>query len=563
MIANTALNLDDFEEVIIEEDGTPVLVLPRSERFMRNRLNYEVEIKDDTANWLSTVNLPDDNGSIQQFHTNNLFTENDEINQIIDSFIKWCIRSYMPKTMSSVQKALEIFVSNYKVQKNIAKALDDAYTKLAQIRDLQPISPLRRLIQFLITYEAPDFDIDTALELLSIEVGGNQNQFQRLYTMDAEMGPFTREELRFIDECILNDSAPLDSRIIMALCREFGLRPIQISLLKQSDFQRNPKTGVAWLNVPKVKQRTQWRRSEFSKRILPDDEVADMLEEMIEENKWIVDIFDQESPPLFQRRFNQSRVFSNNFKATRRDAYNPYEDIFVGDKKDFAFHLSTTSINWRLSQLSFYMPLSPRTADRFQLNPYRFRYTVGTNAVLQGRSEPEVAMLLDHSNLGSVRHYFKNTREFWELIEKSTSSRAEQKHFAVAFMTREPEEQNMYVKDVAEKINFTTIGKCHKGAPCAYEVAVSCYSCQEFRPNNDIEAHNSAKIYIKEQIDWLKNNSSDGHITRQYDEAMAGCAASISLAQGGDVVGIYDSEASPFGLENTFGQSKLEILNDE
>ena len=139
MIANTALNLDDFEEVIIEEDGTPVLVLPRSERFMRNRLNYEVEIKDDTANWLSTVNLPDDNGSIQKFHTNNLFTENDEINQIIDSFIKWCIRSYMPKTMYSVQKALEIFVSNYKVQKNIAKALALKILFRGFSKNLEPI----------------------------------------------------------------------------------------------------------------------------------------------------------------------------------------------------------------------------------------------------------------------------------------------------------------------------------------------------------------------------------------------------------------------------------------
>ena len=561
MNSNTVLNLDDYEEVIIEKDGTPVLVLPRTERFMRNRLNYEVEIKDDRSNWLRTITLPDDNGSILQFHTNNLFTENDEINQIIDSFIKWCIRSYMPKTMYFVQKALEIFVSNYRVHKNIAKALDDAYTKQAQLHNLHPISPLKRLIQFLITHEAPDFDIDAALELLSIELGGNQNQFQRLYTMDAEMGPFTREELLLIDDCILNDSAPLDSRIIMALCRDFGLRPIQISLLKQADFQRNPQTGVAWLNVPKVKQRNQWRRSEFSKRIL-SDEVIDMIEEMIKVNSWIVNIFEQEDPPLFQRRFNQSSVFAENFKISMR-AYNPYEALFVGDKKDFAFHLSSTAINWRLSQLSSYMPLSLRTGDRFQLNPYRFRYTVGTNAVLEGMTEPEVAMLLDHSNLGSVRHYFKNTREFWELIEKATLSRAEQKHFAVAFMTREPEEQNMYVKDVAEKINFTSIGKCHKGSPCSYEVAVSCYSCQEFRPNNDAEAHKAAKIYIKDQMDWLKKNSSDGHITRQYDEAMAGCTASISLALGGDVVGIYDSEASPFRLENTFGQSKLENLNNE
>jgi len=560
-VKKAAFNLDDFEEVE-EEDGKTVFVLPRSERFMRNRLDYEVEIKDKTSNWLSPVILPDDNGSVLRLYTNNLFTEDDEINKIIDSFIIWCIRSYMPKTMYSVQKALEVFVSNFRLQKNITKALDDSFTQLALKSDSKPIAPLKRLIQFLISFEAPDFDIDTALELLSIEIGGNPNEFHSLYTMDAELGPFTREELRLIDECILNESAPLDSRIIMSLCRDFGLRPIQISLLKQSDFQRHPKTNVAWLNVPRVKQRNQWRRSEFSKRII-SNKTADMIKEMIEGNKWIVSIFEQRTPPLFQRHFDKSRVLSKNFKARMSDAYNPYEDIFTDKKKDFAFHLSTTAINWRLKRLHLYMPLSPRTGNIFQLNLYRFRYTVGTNAVLEGMTEPEVAMLLDHSHLGSVRHYFKNTREFWELIEKATSSRAEQKHFAVAFITKAPEEQNLYVKDVVEKVNFTSIGKCHKGSPCSYEIAVSCYSCQEFKPNNDIEAHQSAELYIKDQIEWLRNNSSDGHITRQYDEAMAGCAASISLAQGGDVVGIYDSAPSPFELEYTFDQPKLGNMDNE
>lgn len=538
--------IDDFEEVLVGADDTLIDILPRSERFIRNRLNYEVEIKDSTSNWLKVITLPDDNGFVQSFYTNNLFTDDYEINQIIDVFIKWCIRSYLPRTMYAVQKALEIFVSNYREQENIAKALDNSHTQLARIGDLQPIGPLRQFIRLLIIHEAPEFDIDTALELLSIELGSYPNEYMRLYTMDDEMGPFTREELRIIDECILNNSAPLDSRIIMALCRSFGLRPIQLSLLKQSDFQRHPKTKVAWLNVPVVKRGNQWRRSEFSKRIL-SDEVADMIEDMIAENKWKVDMFEQKDPPLFQRRFNKLNILSNN---TGLEPFNPHEKLFVGKKKDFAYHLQPHSFNWRLSQLSHFMPLSPRTGDKFQLNPYRFRYTVGTNAVLEGMTEPEVAILLDHSCLGSVRHYFKNTREFWELIEKATSSRVEQKHFAVAFMIREPEEKNIYVKDVVEKINFTSIGKCHQGSPCAYEVAVSCYSCQQFRPNDDVDAHKSARFYIQEQMEWLKNNSSEGHITRQYDEAMAGCVAAISLAQGGDVVGIYESDPSPFRLEN-------------
>ncbi|WP_420600320.1 hypothetical protein [Neptuniibacter sp.] len=569
MTLSTAENLYD-DEIVINDAGQGVLVLPRSERYLHCRLGYEIEIKDELGEWVNDIVVPDDNGKSHHFYTSNLFTDNHELNQILDSFLKRAFKIYMPNSMGMIQKGLEEFARAYAEKNgNIAFAFEKAFTDLAITEKTESIGPLKKLISYMIASEVPNFHVDAAAELCGASIGQNKNQYMALFTMDSEAGPFTREELSIIDQSLLNEDAPLDSRCIMALCRDFGLRPIQISLLKVSDLHHNPQNGQYWLNVPRVKQKVKERRKEFRRRFL-SQELAEMLNQMIEADRWIVEEFEQNDPPLFQRHYRRDVMNIDGIELSRSDffdsASNPHAHLYADERKDYSHHIHTNGIRWRLGRMERFLPLSPRTGSHFNLNAYRFRYTLGTSAVLQGMTAPEVADLLDHSSTECVQHYFKNTREFWELIEKATSSRVEQKHFAVAFMTRNPEdEDNIYAVDITEKKMFTSVGKCFKGSPCALEPAVACYGCETFKPNNDLQAHKNAKEVILEMDERQKSLSSEGHIQRQYEDALAGVEAAIVIAkgEGGNVVGIHDSPAQPFGLENEFTAPMLEVTEVE
>ena len=186
-----------------------------------------------------------------------------------------------------------------------------------------------------------------------------------------------------------------------------------------------------------------------------------------------------------------------------------------------------------------YLPLSPRTGKPFYLTPYRFRYTVGSNAVMEGMTEEEVADLLDHSSTRCVKHYFRYTREMWELLENATAKRTEQQHFTAAWNREEDLSGNIYGKEIIELHAFTAIGKCQKEAACYLEPAVACYSCDKFCPNKEKSSHDNALISLKDRKKVVDESTSSS-LSKQLDEAIAGCEAAIAYAEGVEVVNINE-----------------------
>ena len=148
----------------------------------------------------------------------------------------------------------------------------------------------------------------------------------------------------------------------------------------------------------------------------------------------------------------------------------------------------------------------------------------------------EVAERLDHSGTETVKHYFKNTEHLWEVIQSATSARIEQKDFVARFMSKDVLPSNMYTKEITERKTFTTVGGCYKGSPCHLEPAVACYSCPEFKPNDNAEGHRHAKEVIVEMHDLAKKGSSTGEIQYVLDEALTGVEAAIKYAEDRDAV---------------------------
>ncbi|EVT76513.1 phage integrase family protein [Vibrio parahaemolyticus V14/01] len=428
---------------------------------------------------------------------------------------------------------------------NCGSTINKVIDKLSSEKYIRLIPVLKSLIGFFILSEYEGISLDKAEEILNLKgYSNNKNSYLTLFTLDEDLGPFTREELRVLNSKLQVESLEVVDRLVLALCLEFGLRPIQIALIKESDFVEDLQLGICYLNIPRVKNNTKYRRLEFTKRIV-SLELANLIKKVIENNKDKYGYLAVDSPPLIYKKINRNSTGvrcdnllkkSRNFPRIERERF--FRDI---NKPDLAFHVAPQTITKRLNAFSAHLPLSPRTGKKFHLNAYRFRYTIGTNAVIEGMTEEEVADLLDHRSTLCVKHYFRYTREMWEMLENATIKRTEQKHFTAAWCREEDLEGNIYGSEVIETHAFTAIGKCYKKTACYLEPAVACYTCDRFCPNKDKVAHSNALVYLKERQSIVAA-SSPTSLPKQLSEVIAGCEAAIAYSDGIDVVNIHQGE---------------------
>ena len=534
-----------------QSEVTLIQYLPYDERFIINRLGYTVEIRDHTGAWLKQVIWPDDNGGrVALIKTDLFFTGEQDIDNITSAFLYHLLTQYIGTTVQCYARGIELFTSEIIQGKAIEEALNSAIT---HIRYDSELTAIKALVQWFVAYELEGLSYDFSEEVLKLSRGGSQNSYASLFSLDAELGPFTREENAVLRQALDNPSIHIEDRVILALCMTFGLRPIQISLLKQSDFIERPDMGISYLNVPRVKQGQPRRRTQFTKRVL-NPEIAAMIRHLIKTHRQVFGDLDINDPPLIMRRYY---LFDTNHPYKKEPTYyyrsknpnwaedlaqkkNPYQSIYDdNNKSDAGHHVDSGSIDYRLKCIEYYIPRSPRTGLPFYLTAYRFRYTLGTTAVLEGMTEVEVADLLDHSNVGSVKHYFRYTREMFEILEEATNKRVEQQHFVAAWAREGDQQGNIYGKEIVETRYFTAIGKCKKDSICILEPAVACYQCNKFCPSKDVSAHKNALENLKEKVESLKQNAT-GSVSHQLDEAVAGCEAAIAYSEEKQVYSICD-----------------------
>lgn len=512
------------------------------ERVVTNRLGYKVELFDEMGEFKSLVSLPDDTNQVVKLDFVNISELSVELKEQLKGFYTYLLPRYLPNTIRHFHNAIICFAENVVN----GKTIDEAISCAVMTNPAKFVTPLKSLVRYLILSEFAELSFDKAEEILRLEgYTSNKNAYLTLFTMDEELGPFTREELRVLNEALKNEEIYIADRLIFALCIQFGLRPIQLSLLKEKDFIEDAELGLCYLNVPRIKQKGgPFRREKFTKRII-DDELAALIKRVIASNHNSYDGLSIMEPPLFFRKaivtkkgvrgavkFVENFEFNKGYYSCVNSEYYDTEA-----KESYLHHLRPRNFFFRMQNVTSYLPLSPRTGKPFHLTPYRFRYTVGSNAVMEGMIEEEVADLLDHCSTLCVKHYFRYTREMWELLENATAKRTEQQHFTAAWNREEDLSGNIYGKEVIELHAFTAIGKCQKEAACYLEPAVACYSCDKFCPNKEKSSHKNALISLTDRKQTLADSTSTS-LSKQIDEAIAGCEAAIAYTEGAEVVNI-------------------------
>lgn len=401
-------------------------------------------------------------------------------------------------------------------EKNFAKEISSQLSAimLANKSDQRVWLAIRQFANYAIENSYWGFD-ETVIFKLDEVVIPSANQKQRVSLFDNENGPFTRSEIAQISTAIQDGKLSLKHEVMVRLAMKFGLRPIQMALLREEDVYYDSKVFAWFINIPRVKGKVaQLRRNEnnFLLRQLPQ-ELADDIQALIasESDRSLCDLDGIRRPrPLFKRK--------------------TVNEHYLNDKKlaDYAWHQSSNLVSQAFRKIiqeslglkSAYVKDEHGNPLPLKITAYRFRYTLGTRMVLEGKTPEEVAIALDHSSTASVSHYFRYNRDLIDFIDDTFESSKVLSNSVARWEGYIIDDDSTVKGTVVRGKDLVNLGKCLKQSRCEWHPSVSCYGCGQFRPFKNADHESQLKV-IEAERDFVRYNSS-GPVQHQLDEAYEG-----------------------------------------
>jgi integrase len=388
---------------------------------------------------------------------------------------------------------------------------------------------LRVFYRWCLDEDVSGFTEYDSLELSQLAVKAFNNK--HLVTMrDDDFGPFTRVQLMHIEMNIsINEYVTHAQRTLFLLCRDWGIRPIQLALMQVTDFGLD-ESGP-FVRVPSVKgiRRSRLRRhpSNLVKRYISKD-TAEAVEQQcvlaehqcraasaeIERLCAKHGISSPELPiPLFPSAYrSETRLL--------RFLSNPRLTPFTLHQDNHRLSYELTSLTWSL-KLSDPHRSSNETAPFMRISAYRLRRTKGTSMVLSGASPDEVAEALDHINLNSIKHYFRYNLELQEFIN-TTHMASPEINSAVQMWNGKFTDKTT---DTSALSPISSLGLCSSTEPCPFHPTVTCYACPKFRPSRHAD-HEAALADIT-KFQQMLGRTSTGAMAQQVEAAIHGAKAVI------------------------------------
>lgn len=351
------------------------------------------------------------------------------------------------------------------------------------------------------------FSEEIARRLKELKIAGNETG-HAVRTQDPIKGAF--DELEFIAittklRALGPDRLTTLENTLCWMAVACGANPLAYALSREEDYKPHleEETGRihALFHLPRIKKGDPLFREQSHPKSL-NDEIGGWVNRLILENQ--------------ANRAQQGWPDGCAFPLFRR--FDPDAERMAGPFREFAMHMSpeeiTLIIQRAITKLEI---LSHRTGEPLVVNMRRFRRTYGTRAVEDGASPSELAVMLDHSDLGSVQAYFESRASMVFRLDAATARVLGP--ICDAFMGRivRSEREAVNGDNPAKRIPFYNrhpdrmpeeagdLGTCGSG-PCGLHAPISCYTCSQFQPWQD-GPH-------AEVLDWLcaerKRKEKDG-----------------------------------------------------
>lgn len=357
-------------------------------------------------------------------------------------------------------------------------------------------------------------------------------------SLDPETGPFSSMEFEAVGLSAAHRYAEgvlsTEGYAIILLFKATGRRPEQIASLKIKDLSITSKhTGqpIYVINVPRSKQRCGRFRTEFRAVGLVKD-VGHILEQHIKE--LIAGVRFQLGRKLTPSEQEQLPLFLT--KESIRTMKNLSEENLMSFLKSELVHLRSMTLSGRLVRaVSLLNVVSERTGQLIHVNPYRFRYTLGTRAAIEGAGVLTIATLLDHSDSQHVSVYVANVPEY--AIEISKIMNQPLARYAAAFAgvlvedESEANKENPGATRIPLREKDCDVGSCGSNAFCQDYAPIACYLCPKFRPWANAPHHLVLQWLMEERERLKLDTGGDMCIVTINDRAIIAVGQVIKLCQ--------------------------------
>ncbi|WP_035851828.1 tyrosine-type recombinase/integrase [Deefgea rivuli] len=352
---------------------------------------------------------------------------------------------------------------------------------------------------------------------------------------DVIDGPFTRLELDLIEQKLqINKNINTRQRALFLLCRDWGLRPIQMALLRSVDFDSDALGPFILVPSVKGRKRSHLRRApgNFVKRYLSYD-TALAIEEQINTASSQITETQITINKLLKKSGDEcillpTPLFPNSARSEERLARMSSQPALI----EYALHSDSAKLSLEISRLTDIIALPNlraeilgRENELLQISAYRLRRTKGTSMVLAGASMEEVAEALDHQGTNSVEHYFRYNLEVHEIINAAHTA-SPTINLAVEMWQGRITHSN---KSNVEGVKIGSLGLCVRDSACPLHPTVSCYSCTSFRPRKDAN-HKESLISLEDLRKSIREKST-GPIVEQLDSAILGAKGLIMFIE--------------------------------
>ncbi len=427
----------------------------------------------------------------------------------------WYLENKSIKHSSNMYERLKHLLNNLYILSNEISLVDlKKYKNSLDKKNIWYLGALSGFLKQWYKMGYPGLSKEAYDYLNELRISGNQKG-QSVLTMDPYNGPFSDLELEQIQDTLnnkyANNELPESDFLLLWLMIIYGLRPIQIALLKVSDlhsFQKQDTSNEYIISIPRTKNR-KMIRSELKKRIVPPAigpsliEYADNIK-----NQFFHILKDTSQAPLFPN-------FSN--KSIGKLAYHPTSKLITDRIKSIISKFNLTS---------------ERTGKKLHITSMRFRRTTGTRAAVEGHGVLIIAEILDHTDTQNVGVYTQSLPEIIERIDQAIAMYMGP--IAQAF-------SGVLLKDKSTAIRFDdptsdiidpkvdpsckAMGKCGTYSFCALSAPLACYTCNSFQAWVDGPHEKLLEYLIKERDNLLK--TTDYRIASINDKTILAIAQVI------------------------------------
>ncbi|WP_036211111.1 hypothetical protein [Novilysobacter arseniciresistens] len=462
-------------------------------------------------------------------------------------FIEWIVRTWLIERVQlriDLRPAKEIAQRIYSFSwdedlDNLEPQLATWLESVAQSGALagQPAVPsgARLFYRWCLEEELPHF---SERRLVDLErVGLKMRSGRELVTLrDPSYGPLTSAEVADVQRRLETSKKEWTRwRAMFLLGRDWGLRPIQLALLKVQDFGTD-ELGP-FVMVPSVKgiRRSRLRREPHNlvKRHIADDTAAALEAQVSDAKEQLKTLVDELEQLLEGSRSTASSQLCPMFPA-RRAPRRATHFLANPSITTYLFHVDAQAITNEYRDFSLALSIPARVGlpseegQLMILTAYRLRRTKAASMVISGCSPDEVAEALDHQGVDSVSHYFSYSKDLHDYVNQLHNRTREITDAANMWSGRFRSGERP--ADIAG-VPIGRIGSCARQSPCPYHPTVTCYTCPSFQPSVDGD-HRGAQKAI-ELLTQLVTTHSSGPVKRQLDAALVSASGLIKAIETG------------------------------